>query len=220
MSESNAVQIGRRPTAKWGDRTQRRIDILEAARDRIARGSYLALNMRDLAADAGVSPGTLYSYFATKEQLFATVYAEAIRRHTEDFRPVAEAGHDLEALLTEVIERHVELYRTFGRHIPLWSALRHDPEESTPPVARELVVELRAATLEHNRLLMESLREAAGRDGRRITDPVLVPGLLWSALNGLADHLTTERRSLDPYPARDLLAFAARRLAVALTDPA
>ncbi|HTD50691.1 MAG TPA: helix-turn-helix domain-containing protein, partial [Acidimicrobiia bacterium] len=54
---------------KWGDRERRRADILGAARDRIATAGYLASSMRDIAADAGVSPATLYAYFATKEAL-------------------------------------------------------------------------------------------------------------------------------------------------------
>ena len=62
MFESNAVQNGvvqRGVATKWGDREQRRIDILDAARALIADRGYLALNMRDLAAGAGVSPATL-----------------------------------------------------------------------------------------------------------------------------------------------------------------
>jgi AcrR family transcriptional regulator len=236
-------------TTKWGDRQQRRIDILDAARERIVAGGYVALNMRDIAAGAGVSPATLYSYFATKEELFATLYAQAIRAHTEAYRPVAAAGHDLPALLARVIERHIELYRTYGRYLTLWSAVRNDtrPEDDGGPggadspgadgtpqsgaTARattaadrsfpaELIVELRAATREHNRLLMDSIREAAAREGRRVADERMVPSFLWSALTGLSDHVTSERRALDGYPADRLVQFAADRLALAITEPA
>lgn len=231
MFESNSVRNGggrrrrppeRRPTAtKWGDREQRRIDILDAARSRIADSGYLSLNMRDLAATAGISPATLYSYFATKEELFATLYAEAILTHTATFRPVADADHDLTTLLTRVIEHHLGLYRTYGQHFTLWSAMRHDPGDAAAAASfpRELIDELRTATRDHNRLLMESIRAAARRDGRHVADERLVPSFLWSALNGLADHFTSERRTLDTFPAADLVAFAATRLGLALTDP-
>ncbi len=65
---------------------------------------------------------------------------------------------------------------------------------------------------------MRAIRDAAARDGRRVADDELVPALLWSAMNGLADHFTSERRALDPFPAERLLEFAARRLAIAITD--
>ena len=216
MFESNAV---RKSPTKWGDREQRRADILEAARERIVASGYLSLNIRDLAAGAGVSPATLYSYFATKEVLFATLYAEAIRAHTEAFRPVAEAGHDLPTLLRHVLEGHVELFRTYGRHFTLWSELRRDADAGSARVPKELVAELRSATVEHNRLLMAAIRSAAARDGRRVVDDRLVPSFVWSSLNGLADHFVSERRVLDPFPAADLVAFAADRLAVAITEP-
>ncbi|MCU1426107.1 MAG: TetR/AcrR family transcriptional regulator [Actinomycetia bacterium] len=202
---------------KWGDREQRRIDILDAARARITTDGYLSLNMRDLAAAAGVSPATLYSYFATKEELFATLYAEAIRAHTEILRPIVAEAHDLPTLLELVIEEYVELYRSFGRHFTLWSTMRHDVDADAAPFPKALIIELRTATVENNRLLMQSIRDAASRTGRRVVDEQLVPSFLWSALNGLADHFTTERRSLDGFPPERLLEFAAQRLAVAIT---
>ena len=202
----------------WGDKAQRRVDSLDAARSRIADHGYLALNMRDLAADAGVSPATLYSYFATKEELFATLYAEAIRRHTEAFRPLAEAEHHLAELLTLVLEGYLDLYRTYGRHFTMWSAIRRDVDPGAGPFPPELIDELRRATIAHNKVLMESVDAAAARDGRRVVDRKLVPSFLWSSLNGLADHFVSERRALDPFPARRLVEFAGRRLAVAITE--
>ena len=217
---SSRTAAARRPATKWGDREQRRADILDAARSRIVESGYLSLGMRDLAAGAGVSPATLYSYFATKEELFATLYAEAIRGHTEAFRPVAEAGLDLAPLLASVIEGYLDLYRTYGRHFTLWSAMRRDADPAVAPVPAELIAELRAVTVEHNRVLMDAIRRAAARGDRRIVDEVLVPSFLWSSLNGFADHFTSERRGLDPFPAARLIEFAADRLAVAITEPA
>ncbi|HMG41172.1 MAG TPA: helix-turn-helix domain-containing protein [Acidimicrobiales bacterium] len=209
---------GARKPTKWGDRAQRRTDILDAARTRIAEHGYLALNMRDLAADAGVSPATLYSYFATKEELFATLYAEAIRQHTEAFRPLADGNHRLAPLLAKVLEGYLDLWRTYGRHFTLWSAIRRDVDPEQGPFPRELIDELRSATVAHNKVLMESVREAAARDDRRVVDAKLVPAFLWATLNGLADHVVSERRGLDPFPARRLIDFAGRRLAVAITE--
>jgi AcrR family transcriptional regulator len=208
-----------KPATRWGDREQRRVDILDAARTRIAADGYLSLSMRDLASGAGVSPATLYSYFATKEELFATLYAEAIRAHTESFRPIADAGLPLAPLLAAVIDGYLDLYRTYGRHFTLWSSMRHDSDPDVAPVPKELVIELRSVTVEHNRVLMDAIRGAAARDDRRVADDRLVPSLLWSCLNGLADHVTSERGRLDPFPASDLVTFSAQRLALAISDP-
>jgi AcrR family transcriptional regulator len=202
---------------KWGDREQRRTDILDAARARIEQHGYLALGMRDLAADAGISPATLYSYFTTKEELFATLYAEAIRAHTEVLRPIVAAHPDLTTLLRRVLEEYLDLYRSFGRHFTLWSAMRHDVDADAAPFPKELIVELRAATLDNNRVLMQAIRDAAAREERVVIDEELVPAFLWSTLNGLADHFTSERQLLDFFPPQRLVDFAAERLALAIT---
>jgi AcrR family transcriptional regulator len=220
-STTKTGQAGKTPEpakTKWGDRERRRADILGAARARITEHGYLACSMRDIAADAGVSPATLYSYFATKEELFATLYAEAIRAHTETLRPIVGAGHDLTALLALVFEAYLDLYASFGRHFTLWSAMRHDADAGAAPFPKELIVELRAATLENNRLLTDGIRAAAQLEGRRVVDEQLVPSFLWSSLNGLADHFTSERRSLDGFPASRLVEFAAQRIAIAITE--
>jgi hypothetical protein len=99
--------------------------------------------------------------------------------------------------------------------------MRKDPGEGAAAnFPKELLVELREATREHNRLQMQAIRDAAGRDGRVVADEKLVPSFLWSALNGLADHCTSERQTLDRYPASRLIRFSAERLALAITDPA
>src|SRR3954447_10107169 len=141
---------GGRPPTKWGDREQRRVDILDAARERIEGGSYLALNMRDLAAAAGLSPATLYSYFATKEELFVTLYVEAIRRHTADIRPGCAEATDLVGLLEHVLRDYLELYRSYGRHFTLWSSLRADADPARGPFPGELIAELRQVSREHS----------------------------------------------------------------------
>lgn len=217
-ADSSARPPARRPT-RWGDREQRRVDILDAARALIAEGGYLSLNMRDLAASAGVSPATLYSYFATKEELFVTLYAEAIRLHTAGLRPGLDEDVDLADLLELVLTRYLDLYRAYGRYFTLWSALREDVEPQRGPFPRELIVELRDATIEYSRLVMRAVRRAAGRGGRRFVDAEMGPALLWSCLNGVADHLTSDRRVLDSFESERLIPFAAQRLALALTDP-
>lgn len=206
-----------RPPTRWGDREQRRVDILDAARARIEGEGYLSLNMRVLAADAGISPATLYSYFSNKEELFATLYAEAIRTYTADFVDAVAGEPDLPTILGELVARYVELYRAYGRHFALWSSIRNDPAATT--VAREVLVELRDATVDHNRVQMAAIAAAAERSGRRLRDPALAPSLLWSFLAGVADHLTSERGDLDRYPSERFEAGAVDALVHALTDP-
>jgi AcrR family transcriptional regulator len=55
-------------------------EILQAARSLIQEKGYAAMSMDDLAAHVGISKPTLYSYFATKEDLVAEAFIRAAER--------------------------------------------------------------------------------------------------------------------------------------------
>jgi AcrR family transcriptional regulator len=58
------------PTRKEQVRHQRRQQILQAALSVFTRKGYHAANVSDIAAEAGVSQGTIYWYFESKDELF------------------------------------------------------------------------------------------------------------------------------------------------------
>lgn len=207
------------PLAKtrWGDREGRRRDILAAARAQIEGAGYLKLNMRDVAAGAGVSPGTLYSYFATKEEIFATLYADAIERHNERIVPLCEQADDLERLLADLAGAYLDLYASYGRYFTLWSALQAESDAADSPLPPELGAALRAATFRQGDLVLAGLRRSAAAGGRTLTDDPRALTFLWTVLNGLGDHVTSGRRHLTPFSTDDLVAFAAHTIATGIT---
>ena len=216
---TSPTAAGTAPKTRWGDREGRRRDILDVARSQMAAGGYLALNMREIARGAGVSPGTLYQYFSTKEEIFATLYAEAITAHNERIAPICAAADDLEQFLVDVASAYLDLYAAYGRYFTMWHAvIDSGRDESSFP--RELGRALRDATLEQADILRTTLRRLAGTRSRRsrpVDDPVAVT-FLWAVLNGLGDHVTSERRHLTPFGRDELVAFAARTLAAGLTS--
>jgi TetR/AcrR family fatty acid metabolism transcriptional regulator len=58
------------PTKREHQREERRQQILEAALAVFSQKGYHATNVSDVAAQAGVSQGTIYWYFESKEELF------------------------------------------------------------------------------------------------------------------------------------------------------
>lgn len=57
-------------------REERRRQILEAARQVLSQKGFDATNVSDVAAAAGVSQGTVYHYFDSKDDLFMAVFEE------------------------------------------------------------------------------------------------------------------------------------------------
>lgn len=63
-----------RPSTRWRRRKEARPDeILAAALESFAARGFAATRLEDVAARAGISKGTLYLYFKSKEELFEAV---------------------------------------------------------------------------------------------------------------------------------------------------
>jgi len=78
------IRTRRRPAVSKEDKTQRRYEILSAAKKVFARNGFHATTMGDIAREAGLAYGSVYQYFDSKEDLFhalMSVEADALRIH-------------------------------------------------------------------------------------------------------------------------------------------
>jgi AcrR family transcriptional regulator len=197
--------------SKWGDREARRADLLRAGRERLEREGYAALNIRAVAQDAGLSPGSMYTYFPSKEALFATLYAERLDRFLQDLRPLCASSGSLESLFAGFVGLYLPVYRVFGRELNLWSLVLRQQGEYPP----ELLLQLATQAQDIIGLMQAALLRLApgeGIDAARLPDPALLMPLLWSIANGLADHFTGDRHLLSAQEPEQLARFGARLL--------
>jgi AcrR family transcriptional regulator len=78
------MRTRRRPAVSDLDKTQRRDEIMAAAKKVFARNGFHATTIADIAKEAGLAYGSVYQYFDSKENLFhALMSAEgfALRTH-------------------------------------------------------------------------------------------------------------------------------------------
>ena len=81
-------------------------ELLEAALALFVEKGFAATRVEEVAARAGVSKGTLFLYFPSKEELFKAVVRENASRHLHDaFREVAGYAGTSAELLHEFIRR-------------------------------------------------------------------------------------------------------------------
>src|SRR6195256_6740359 len=83
------------------DRDKRR-QIMEGARAVFLAQGFDAASMGEIARQTGVSKGTLYVYFESKEELFAVVAREACKAQAENLLALDPDDHDVEAVLTRL----------------------------------------------------------------------------------------------------------------------
>ena len=81
---SSVVAINQR--ARSGEqKALRRREVLEAAETYFLEVGYEAFSMSKLAKNIGLSKGTLYLYFQTREEIFLTLYDQSLIRWSQVF---------------------------------------------------------------------------------------------------------------------------------------
>ncbi len=198
------------PTAR-GDRTQRRIDVIDAAAEILEESGWAGLNMREIASRAGVSAGALYQWFAGKDE----IYAELYRTRLDDGAAAMERidpDMGAEALLMSMF---VWVRRT-------WTDLgRWQLEFAEISRAREGSDALTKLADAHRHLLevgMRRLSEQATRDGHTLRTDLDAAHLIWATATGVAQRC--EVLQLDDEAFRSLAGMAVRSLLAGLDESA
>src|SRR5215813_14459412 len=92
-------------TAQAADRPQetaKRRQIIEGAQAVFLAQGFDAASMGEIARKAGVSKGTLYVYFDSKEALFEAIAHEQCHAQAEQVFALDHEDHDVEGVLTRL----------------------------------------------------------------------------------------------------------------------
>jgi AcrR family transcriptional regulator len=96
-----------------------RVEIRHAAERVFGTKGFGATKMADVAAEAGVGVGTLYNYFASKEEIFEEIFAgrsdefhALIERATDGLPPIDQVAAIIRTSM-EYLEQHGALFAMF-----------------------------------------------------------------------------------------------------------
>ena len=98
MNDLTPLSLRVETEAPARDRDGKQRQILTGARVVFLRDGFDGASMNDIAREAGVSKGTLYVYFPSKEALFAAYVGDDRRRQAEQIVPYASTASLREAL--------------------------------------------------------------------------------------------------------------------------
>ena len=158
-------------------REVQREKILDAARKVFAQKGITA-TMDDIAAEASISHGLAYRYFANKEAIFYALIEQAMQQSTGPQRSPEMAGtpgERLTLMISEFVEsrRHPELFLLLGQMLS---------NEAAPSGLRELV-------RKRSQVLQDTLRQliVAGQATGEVAagDPDQLVRAIFACLDGL-----------------------------------
>jgi AcrR family transcriptional regulator len=112
-------------------RAARKDQILQVASRVFARQGFHAANVSDVAAEAGVSQGTVYHYFDSKEDLFMAVFeawetGNLYREVQAAMQAFASASQRLRYLARAVGEYLAQTEDIFPASVEFWSHIHRD----------------------------------------------------------------------------------------------
>jgi AcrR family transcriptional regulator len=175
MESESPVRWRRRKESRPGE-------LLEAALDCFAERGFAATRLEDVAARAGVTKGTAYLYFKSKEELFKAVVSGYLVPAIEQLEAAARAPGPVTELLRKVAGMFVEkVYNTKFSALP---KLVISEASNFPELARFYLDEV----VGRGRRLLASLLRRGIRDGEfrdvdvEHTVYCMVAPLLFSAL--------------------------------------
>jgi len=99
---SDQVTLHKAAASGGEEDNAKRRQIIDGARAVFLGQGFDAASMNDIARAAGVSKGTLYVYFANKEELFEAIVEEECDAQAEGIFDLNPNDHDVEAVLTRL----------------------------------------------------------------------------------------------------------------------
>jgi AcrR family transcriptional regulator len=147
---------------------ERRDRIVDAGLNLLRTNEHYQIQMKDVAAEAGVALGTVYRYFQSKDHLFAEVLASwgsALRTNVER-RPLKGATNA--ERLTDVLHRSMRAFQGWPQLARVVMAL----EASEDPFTREIFARNMASNTQIYVESLRGLREETARDVVRVAASV------------------------------------------------
>ena len=184
------------------DPSDRRAQIREAALRVFARKGYRNAVVEDVAAEAGVAKGTVYTYFDRKEELLGAVHEglmdEMRARQAqilESDRPPLDKIRALHVSFADLLGRNDDFARVM---LDIWGAGMQDPER--------FGIDFKTLYAEYRALVRDLLAEAEARGDVQDDLPDLTPAVLIGAIEGVLLQWVIDPEGVDfPEAAEDII---------------
>ncbi|HEX7872093.1 MAG TPA: TetR/AcrR family transcriptional regulator [Sphingobium sp.] len=190
-------------------RQDRRDAILCVAGESFLEHGYTGTTMSGIAATLGGSKGTLWSYFSSKEELFAAVIDRATAAYRARLLEILEAPCDdlaltLKRLCTSILEKVTDP-DSIGLHRLVVAEAGRFPEMGTifydrgPRMTHIMLANFMASEMERGRIRSDDPLQTA-----RTLSAMTVYGCQQQLLWGIIDHISPEELEAEVDRAVDL----------------
>lgn len=160
------------PSLKERQRQEREQLILQAAEESLLERGYHDTSVDDIAARVGVSKGTVYQHFPSKEDLILALFGRALRAFLAAVDATLAVPASPREKLAAIIEQAYGALS--GKHIYLLGTLAQTPELLKRVAEKRGVLEATIAELEARLAALLEEGKAAGEFDAALPTPVML----------------------------------------------
>lgn len=167
------------------EKAQRRQEILDAARQEFFERGFHGPTVDDVAARAQVSKGTIYLYFASKEDILAHLLLEGLDVLLAQMASVGscQSPASPQPALRALANAYLDFCRSYPNYFRLIMAFDRGRFEEL--IAHDLYQEILDKSLLGLDLVAQAIRRGQQARVFQVDDPWQAAGSTWAALNGV-----------------------------------
>ncbi len=175
----------------------RRQRVVDAATKLAAEGGYDAVQMRDVAQEAGVALGTIYRYFASKDHLLAACQVEFARGVQQRLAERPARGDTAADRVVDVLRRATRRTEAEPLLMAAMVTAISSPDPAVSPCQREVTAVMGALLAEPMRDVDPQLRDGIVRTLSHVWYSALLGWVnCWATVGAVGDELESAARLL------------------------
>lgn len=169
---------------KTSEKEKRRKEIMEAARIVLLKCGYKKTTVIEIASVAKVSPGTLYLYFKSKDDLYAALSINTLKNMKKQIKKITQN----ESLSTE--ERILGLKKTLLTlydydERELLNLLYFQSSETLNRFSKEVVMQIKDIFDQFSCTIASTIRDEIKQETLCKENPMIVADIIWGIFFGI-----------------------------------
>lgn len=176
---------------KQREKEQRRNQIIEAARTIFSAKGFNSATMEEIAAQAELSPGTLYLYFKNKEELHTFLSIEILEYLTNEIKKVVTKDISVDEKLDRLTDVFIDVYEYDS--MILINLFHLQSGETLKNLSPDVLKKLKRTSSEAHGAIIDVIREGIEK-GLFIDDhPVALADVVWATFSGVVLWVDSKR---------------------------
>lgn len=183
MSHNMNKSHNKKKERRENEQLARRAAILEAAREIFFAKGFMNATIDEIAERCGLAKGTIYLYFQSKEEIYASVMAEGMRLLREALASLADLHPGEEGLVENAFRVYFRFYQQNRNYFRIMFL------SSQPDMRARVPAELHQACSETGReclaMVKNLIQQGIEKGFHRKVDAWAVANVLWAMVNGI-----------------------------------